>query len=301
MSIINNLVITGNSFSGHKSKPGYRDKHGEFLSADDKSRFKATWSRTSFNRSDVNSGKYSLVGSDLVINPDLANLIEISKQLAKVNGYIFGGAVASAIINDFENAKDIDVFFCDKFDFDNLPDIIGVGDNFWDVCVDEKKSYIDDPHKVKHIAYMPYGSNTIQKPLSMNKLIWYKDVHQIPRSFDFTCVKTGLVGNELIYNPCCMKDLLEKKIVITGSLYTGAVLRRVVKYAKRGFTFEDGFTLEQMVNYINDKKENINTVAKAVEPVLEIDYASSDKDAMARYCGYQSWHEYQRAQGEVSI
>lgn len=301
MPIVPASIPQAPSFSAHKSSEGYRDQVGEYLSATDKQRFKSAWCRSFFAQSFTVGGL--LPGRDsfntfkhlIDITPPLQQLLNLSKVLKAYDGYIFGGAVASAIINDFDRAKDIDVFFTDRHSFSNLPINIVTTTEGWCRDKDHWNAYLENPTKVKEITYYPFGANAIQKPVNCYKLVWYKNYEQIPKSFDFTFCKIGLANNALIYNAQHLDDLMNKKIVITGSLHTGAVLRRVVKYVKRGFTFEDGFTLDQMFNYYNSDRPNI-PVAPTLEPVVER-YGDLDKDALARYHGYRDYSEYQKVQG----
>lgn len=64
---------------------------------------------------------------------------------------------------------------------------------------------------------------------------YYPDIVSVIDSFDFTCTMFGTDGKEFVYHKNAIKDTEEKHLVWHKITYPASSLRRMMKYARKGY------------------------------------------------------------------
>lgn len=140
-------------------------------------------------------------------------LFEILKLFP--NAWIAGGAVRT-FCQDLPIMSDIDVFFCNELEFNTFVAAYGG----------------KEPTKSKFHTSFTVGKYQVQAIC----IRYFESLEDVIGSFDYTICQFATDGVDLIVGPYALWDLARKKLVVHKVTYGAASVRRMLKYAKQGFT-----------------------------------------------------------------
>ena len=154
-----------------------------------------------------------------------------------VKFFVAGGYFVSHFCQ--QSVRDIDFFFETHEDFEKaytvvkgLPQYQVTLDNDWVVNI-----LVRDKHKMQFV-----------------KKFNYDHVNKLFDAFDFTICKFAYDGINCYYPLNYFQHVVERRLIIEGNpRYPLAVIKRALKYSKRGFTFED--------TYLKDTLKAINSTS----------------------------------------
>lgn len=179
---------------------------------------------------------------------------------------IAGGSVLSAISN--ADINDIDLWICTKDEVkasnafksmynlisnnpNNDPFLSGYAPN---ISLDDM---LQSEATCRGVRFVHFNSDSPGlRPMQIIKMMWFEDEQHVIDCFDFTVTQFALTNKSFIFNPVSMFDVLNKRIVMHKSLAPSQMLRRVVKYAGKGYTVSH----KQMAVIIECIKNNTDDV-----------------------------------------
>ena len=189
-----------------------------------------------FNKSNV---QYKSVRLDMLKkNIRDVMVLDIVKSMPP-GAHIAGGFWTNVLETGFINvSSDIDVFFTDKEAFAETYEIFS------------KMGYTGIPlNKIlkKHLVVNLLPPNDRMPKVQLIKSFWFDVPEQIVDCFDFTICQFVSNLEELIYNPQGLVDLAQNTLNIHKSHNKKKLIRRVIKYSKKGFDLS-----EQAAEKINE-------------------------------------------------
>lgn len=208
----------------------------------------------------VSGTSYSRIKLDDFVKPrGLYNkeLVSFAKHLPK--GSFLAGSFVASLFSKEHKPTDIDVFFdsgsvfLDAFDMMvNPPDeetawaLKGYKTN---ITRDELCSGSEQMRVVnfKH-------EDPDRPPVQLIKMVWYDNCEHVIDSFDFTVTQFGVDGEDLVFNPASVLDLLNSQLIIHRHQFPMESLYRLVKYAKKGYHVSPR-TLQRLVEDIRAAKD----------------------------------------------
>lgn len=161
---------------------------------------------------------------------------EIHEVLAAFPGYFIAGGAVRALLTGSPITTDVDVFFRNQ----------GERDEFIRVYVPEEKL------GTKLHTTFKYKEWKIQAIY----LDYYADMDTLLNTFDYTICMCGIDGGNLYVGEYTLWDLARKKLVVNKITYGAASLRRMLKYAKQGYTICQG-TATELLKQVSDNPETI--------------------------------------------
>lgn len=167
--------------------------------------------------------------------------------------WIAGGAPRRAIIAKEES--DYDFFFSGE---DNLTAFIsGLKERGFSVASDGK---------MNTTLFGKIGPEEKQRSVKVQAIkIYAPTLEDILSSFDFTICMFGDDGQgELVMHDFSIFDLLNKRLVVNKISYAASSVRRMLKYAKQGYTLCDG-AITTLLEAVGDDRSIIHSEVKYVD------------------------------------
>lgn len=179
-----------------------------------------------------------------ITHPFLENL---ARELPD-DAWISGGALCSLLSfglsggvynkrNDpFEFEGDIDVFFGNELAFrETLLDFLEHKPNsaYEGYRLETDMAMLEPPNNVPFVTLVSENPN--RPKIQLIKIVWYTSADHVIDSFDFTAVQFAMDRHNLYYNPVSLVDICGKHLVIHRMRDPLSALRRMVKYASKGF------------------------------------------------------------------
>lgn len=205
-----------------KEQPPFAAKFAHFLTRTD---------------TDYVTSPLSILADRGIENRLLTNLVEHLPS-----GAIIAGGFVTAVITEEDNASDIDFFFTSEQAFKDTVAFI-------------LKERGKDGETIKDWAYAGYAPKegtpmdldnlgdtrflTFVHPkrpaFQLLRMVWYDSPEHVIDTFDLTCVQLAVDVEGLTFNPVTWIDLSRKRLVLHRMQFPGSTLRRLIKYASRGF------------------------------------------------------------------
>lgn len=158
--------------------------------------------------------------------------------------YISGGFMVSLLLED-KNAKDIDIFCNSEQSFKEICNLIlemSENPETDDTDLWAYKGYICQSEDSfnngmnKETRFLKFIHKNGKRPdIQVMKMCWYDSPEHLIDTFDLTIVQVSC-DNEFIYmNPLTQLDLSSKKLVLHRMQYPASTIRRIIKYANKGY------------------------------------------------------------------
>lgn len=177
--------------------------------------------------------------SQALIDRGLENnrLNQLAENLPK-GAFVSGGFMNAVMLGQVEKASDIDLFFSSEEAFLKTYDMLcDPGKENGTSCLQGYKPEVDKETLLKiskELRFVKFKHEEFP-PIQLVKLVWYESAEHVIDSFDLTVVQFATDGEDLVFNPIAMVDLARKRIVLHRMQFPTSTLRRLVKYAKKGF------------------------------------------------------------------
>jgi hypothetical protein len=158
-------------------------------------------------------------------------------------GAIIAGGFMTSVLLEEKTAKDIDLFFTSAAAFAetvnlllNPPKQEEDGD-LWAWQGYELKSGEDALKGVNSARYLTFVHSKGKRPdIQCLRMVWYTDAAHVIDSFDLTIAQFAIeAGGVVTYRPSAFLDLSRKRIVSHRIQFPASTLRRLIKYAHKGF------------------------------------------------------------------
>jgi hypothetical protein len=149
-------------------------------------------------------------------------------------GVYLAGGLLRTILNATEhfdyNHTDVDLFFSDPEALRNVKQWLEGNALF-------KKVYQCPEGKLASYVYM-WGEEETWK-YQLISVDFYPDMETLLDSFDFTCIMVGTDGETFWCDEAFPNDSAKKVLVWNKITYPAASLRRLMKYARKGYTMQE--------------------------------------------------------------
>lgn len=198
------------------------------------------------------------------------------------NGAFICGGYALALFSGKSDAKDIDIMFSSEQAFRDTFELLNNTPNTVPENEDDKRIFSSEPEVVQkptdeYKAWRDYELETpfekfkedtkshrfvifkhATKPkIQLIKLVWYQDGEHVIDTFDFTVTQIA-IDNQFIYlNPLTVLDIANKRLVLHRMQFPASTLRRMIKYASKGYYACPG-SLVNIANQIMEHKGNMD-------------------------------------------
>ncbi len=158
------------------------------------------------------------------------------------DGAMIGGGFVTNAITEEDNATDIDFFFTSHAAFlatvrliqnKQSDHITPITNPPWAYDGYTLKEPID-PNTTSELRFITFV-HPKRPALQLLRMVWYDSPEHVIDSFDFTVVQFVADSKSLYYNPVAFIDLSRKRLVLHRVQFASSTLRRLIKYASKGF------------------------------------------------------------------
>jgi len=182
------------------------------------------------------SSPLSILKDRGIENRLLDNLVEFLP-----NGAIIAGGFLTSVITEEDKSKDVDFFFASEQAFRDIIALLLKDAAFHK----ENGSWAYDGYTIKgdkmpdldklgDIRYLVFEHPT-RPALQLLRMVWYDSPEHVIDTFDLTIVQFAVTRAGLVYNPVSWIDLSRKRLVLHRMQFPASTLRRIIKYAHKGF------------------------------------------------------------------
>lgn len=176
---------------------------------------------------------------------DEFNLLMEKLPKPKIDGpWIAGGAIRNLLCGDSVTKSDIDYFFRDV-------------NQFSDFCTEMDRLGAIKKYENKFNTTWFLGEQKVQAI----SVAYYNDTISLLDSFDFTICQIATDGINLIVGEFALWDIGRKKLAVNRVTYGTSTVRRMLKYAKSGFTACSGC----ISDILESCSRNPETILREVE------------------------------------
>ncbi len=170
-------------------------------------------------------------------------VLQITKELGEV-AILAGGFFERMLLG--QEPKDLDLFFRNSSDLISALRIIHEGQtqDLDDLDEDEEPSIFQDYELVtdlstinkEHVRFIEFKDKKNLKPkIQLMRTMWYKSPEHVIDTFDFTAAQFAVFEGKLYMNPLSSIDVARKRLVLHRMTFPSSTLRRMVKYAQKGY------------------------------------------------------------------
>ena len=157
-------------------------------------------------------------------------------------GAIIAGGFMTSVIMEEDKAKDIDIFFTSAASFVATVNLLlnppegEEDDDMWAWRGYELKGGEDALKGVNQCRYLTFVHSKGKRPdIQLLRMVWYDSAEHVIDSFDLTIAQFACDKNGIIYRPTAFLDLARKRIISHRIQFAASTLRRIIKYAHKGF------------------------------------------------------------------
>jgi RNAse (barnase) inhibitor barstar len=168
-------------------------------------------------------------------------------ELSEAGPWIAGGAVRNTL-QGASLDSDWDFFFADEAQCSKFEDeLIGMGASLL------TKTEMNSTYILPTVIPEGTEGDGVYLPemkIQVIKFKYYKNAEEVIESFDFTLCQFAYDGKNITVSPFALWDVARKKLVPAQLSYAASSLRRMIKYARQGYTICGGGLadlLEQVV------------------------------------------------------
>lgn len=157
---------------------------------------------------------------------------------------ISGGFMVNLLLGENKN-KDIDIFCTSEKAFVEFCNLIlnppakieGDEDEYWPIRDYETSADDSFNQNNKEIRFLNFKHKTKPEKLQIQvmKMAWYDSPEHVIDTFDLTIVQIAADKDFIYMNPLTQFDLSSKKLVLHRMQFPASTIRRIIKYANRGY------------------------------------------------------------------
>lgn len=182
-------------------------------------------------------------------------------ELAEAGPWIAGGAVRNTLTGNSLDS-DWDFFFADEAQSEKFEDGLSEMGAKLLSKTDMNSTYVlpsDIPEGTEGDGvYLP------EMKIQVIKFKYYKSAEEVIDSFDFTLCQFAYDGQSITVSPFALWDVSRKKLVPAQLSFAASSLRRMIKYARKGYTICDG-GLADMLEQVVANPEIIHAEIKYID------------------------------------
>lgn len=136
--------------------------------------------------------------------------------------WIAGGAVR-AFLENRPITTDVDFFFNNPQEYEEFV-----------------STHAIDPVKQRHVVTWKDTIDGVEYKIQAIKIGYYESMEECLDSFDYSICQFGIDRDVIVAGEFSLWDLARKRLVLNKITYGVATVRRMLKYAKQGFTVCSG-------------------------------------------------------------
>lgn len=179
------------------------------------------------------STAYSVAPLSYLLSRGIKNstLDGLLKQLP--NGAIIAGGYALSVLQEDNNATDIDFFFTSEEAFTSTYNLLTNKE------LEETSAYhgytlkedLSEDQKARYVSF----THPTKPAIQLIKMVWYTDAAHVIDSFDFTISQFAFTNTQFVFNGLSILDLARKRLVLHRMQFPASTLRRIIKYTHKGY------------------------------------------------------------------
>lgn len=159
-------------------------------------------------------------------------LEEFTKHIPE--GAIVAGGYMTSLMQDDDQAKDLDIFFTSESAFTGFQKKVERDAYFGGYEIEPAHQKALAEGKSETLRFVKYVHPTLP-PLQLIKLAWYESAEHVIDTFDLTVAQVAADREGVVVNPLAIFDIARKRIVLHRMNFPASTLRRVIKYADKGY------------------------------------------------------------------
>lgn len=189
---------------------------------------------------------------------------EFARALARLpligpNGPWVAGGSVRRLISRLPQDSDFDFFFRDQAQLDSFVERLkkdhgAIVDNESDFNI----SLTLPKQKAKPVDQDEFEPGGPELKIQAIRIRFFESLDAVIDSFDFSICQCGYDGVDLVFGPWALFDIAHKRLVPGRLTYGASSIRRMIKYARQGFTICGG-GLASMLEQIVEKPEIIQS------------------------------------------
>lgn len=150
-------------------------------------------------------------------------------------GAVIAGGFMTSVLQDDKNASDIDVFFTSEKAFRETMNLLNdPPEEAWGWSGYKLDTDLDvNSQSLRFVKWVHVDGK--RPPIQLVKIVWYEDPTHVIDSFDLTIAQVAATSDALWVNPLTPMDLVRKRIVLHRMQFPASTLRRLIKYAQKGY------------------------------------------------------------------
>lgn len=194
---------------------------------------------------------------------DFARALERLPAVTPLGPWIAGGSVRRLLLNESQDT-DFDFFFRDEAQFEDFCKAMesrgasSVNENDFNV------TFMLPKKKPEPIGDDEFSSGGPELKVQAIRIAFFGSLAETIDSFDFSICQAGFDGQRLVLGDWTLFDLASKRLVPGKISYGTSSLRRMIKYARQGFTICGG-GLANMLEQIADNPEIIQSKVEYID------------------------------------
>jgi hypothetical protein len=194
---------------------------------------------------------------------DLGKTVERLPALTPQGPWLAGGALRRTLAGQSLDS-DYDFFFASQEQFDEFCKQVKERGG-WQISKNEHNTTL----KMPSVAPEPIGEDEFTPYLPEIEVQaittrWYASLEDVLDSFDFTICQFGYDGETLVCGDYSLWDLGRKRLVPHRLTFAVASLRRLMKYARQGYTICSG-GLADILNQVVTRPGIINAETQYID------------------------------------
>ncbi len=157
------------------------------------------------------------------------------------DGAIIAGGFLTSVISEEDKSKDVDFFFTSEAAFRatitalTQDAALHKEDGSWAYAgYTIKGGKMPDLDNLGEARFLTFEHPT-RPALQLLRMVWYDSPEHVIDTFDLTIVQWAATRAGLVFNPVAWLDLARKRIVLHRLQFAASTLRRLIKYAHKGY------------------------------------------------------------------
>lgn len=181
---------------------------------------------------------YATAPFSLLTDRGIENRLFESLLVYIPEGAIIAGGFITSVLLQEDTATDIDFFFTSEKAFRDTVALITTPPEDKEAWAYKgyvpKDGAVFDLDKLGDTRFITF-THPNRPALQLLRMVWYDSPEHVIDSFDLTIVQFAACGKQLTYNPVSFIDLSRKRILLHRMQFPASTLRRLIKYAHKGF------------------------------------------------------------------
>lgn len=171
--------------------------------------------------------------------------------------WVAGGSVRR-LISRLEQDSDYDFFFRDQAQLDTFAEDMKKRGAIVDNDNDFNITFTLPKQKAQPVDEDKFEGGGPELKVQAIRIAFFESLDAVIDSFDFSICQCGYDGNDMVFGQWALWDIANKRLVPGRLTYAASSMRRMIKYARQGFTICGG-GLSNMLEQIVENPAIINS------------------------------------------